>query len=157
VGEEGEESGEDARDQRPPEKTIATEKEKRKRRPEVRAAENRSGVHVLGFAVDEGPVLPGGFHQVDDQVLRLEAGRFGEELGHVLEEFAFLLGLAAGAESDLDEDDFVGAPDAEILRVVDEAVVGVFVDDLEAIVGRDGEGVDHGFVDGVGDGAAVFR
>src|SRR5262249_291766 len=60
------------------------------------------------------------------------------------------------AHGDLDKDDLVRTIDAEVFRVINEIVGGVFVDGLEAIIWRDGDGFDHGAMDAVGDGTAIF-
>lgn len=107
-------------------------------------------VHVVGVAVAEGPIFPGGFGEDDYDFVGRDAGGLGEELGDAFVEFAFLLGLATVAEGDVDEDHSVGAVDAEVVWVVEQVGGGVLGDDLEAVVGGDGDGFDHGAVDGVG-------
>src|SRR5713101_6095051 len=96
---------------------------------------------VLGFAVAERPVLPGYFDDVDEEILRSQAGGFCQKLDDAAEKGALLCGLAAGAHGDLHEDDFIRALDAEVLRVVEEILRRIFGDDLEAIVWRNGDGI----------------
>jgi hypothetical protein len=67
-----------------------------------------------------------------------------KNFGHTLEAFAFLLGLAFGAHRNLHEDDLVGALDAKIGPIVDEASGRVLGDHLEAVVAREGECFNHG-------------
>jgi hypothetical protein len=87
----------------------------------------------VGVAVAEGPIFPGGFHQIDDDVLRADAWGSREEFDDAFVEGAFLLGLAAEAQRDLDEDHFVGTVDVEVVGVVDQAFSGMFGDYLEAV------------------------
>jgi hypothetical protein len=85
--------------------------------PSYDKREPESGVHVLGFAIPERPVFPGGFDQVYEEILRRQARRFRQDFGHTLEEFSFLLRLPSKAHGDLNKDDVVGARNAEILRI----------------------------------------
>src|SRR5450432_1603292 len=110
----------------------------------------------MGLAISEGPVLPSCLHQRDQKILRRQPGGLREDLGHALEEFSFLLWLAAKAQGDLDKDDPVGALDAKVLWIVDQIGSGVLGDDLEMVVGRDGDSLDHGTMHAVSQGFAIF-
>jgi hypothetical protein len=98
---------------------------------------------VLSYAVAEGPVLFFNFDQADQNIL-LANTEFGVEMfGNGGVEGSFHFGGAAFVEGDLDEDDAVGAGDAEVFRIVDKGVVVMLGDDLEVVLGRDVEGGDH--------------
>ena len=114
-------------------------------------------IHVLSFAASERPVLPGYFHQIDEEVLRTQAGIFGEYLCHTFIELALLLGLASGTQRDLHKDYAVGALNAEILRVVDKTIRVVFGNHLKPVIGGNCQGLQHGPVNAIGHGSAVFR
>jgi len=64
----------------------------------------------------------------------------------------FLLDGAATGQGDLDQHDAVVAVDVQVVAVVDEPPGWVLGDHLEAVVGRDGDGLDHRRVDDVADG-----
>jgi hypothetical protein len=43
----------------------------------------------LGFAIPERPILPGGFDEGYEEILRRQAWRLRQDFGHTLEEFRF--------------------------------------------------------------------
>jgi hypothetical protein len=45
----------------------------------------RSVLRVLGFAHAKRPIFPGDFHEINDDILRADAGRLGEQFGDALE------------------------------------------------------------------------
>jgi hypothetical protein len=104
----------------------------------------------LGFAIAERPVFPGSFDKVDEEILRPQAGSFCKNFGHALVEFSFLLRLPARAQRDLNEDNAIGAMNTEILGIVDEAFGCMFRDYPEAVVRRDGDGLDHRAMNAIG-------
>jgi hypothetical protein len=89
--------------------------------------------------------------------LRPQARRFSKNFGHALEEFAFLLGLASGGHRNLHEDGLVGALDAKIGSIVDEAFGPVLGDHLEAVVGRESECFNHGALHAIAKRVAIVR
>jgi hypothetical protein len=111
----------------------------------------------LGFAIAEGPVFPSDFHEIDHQILRLQARGFSKNFGHALEEFAFLLGLASGAHRNLREDDVVEALDTKIGPTVDEAFGRVLGDRLKAVVGRESECFNHGALHAIAKRVAIVQ
>src|SRR5215472_3609881 len=113
-------------------------------------------VHVMGVSVSERPVLPGNFHQIDEEILGTQARRLFQNLRHAFEERTLLLRFAAGAHGDLHEDDAVGPGDTEISGVVDQAIAGMFRYDLKAIGSRNRQGFDHSLVNAVGKGLAIL-
>ena len=68
---------------------------------------------------------------------------------------ALLFHIAAFVPGDLDRDEVVGAGDAKVVRIVDQAVGVVFLDDLEAIILRYTHAA-HGVVDDLADALAIF-
>jgi hypothetical protein len=73
-------------------------------------------------------------------VLAAEAGVFGKQVGEAAVEGLLRFGVAPVAGDDVDEDDVVGAGDAEIVRVVDQLVRGELADELEAVSRCDSRG-----------------
>jgi hypothetical protein len=45
----------------------------------------RSVLRVWGFAHAKRPIFPGDFHEINDDILRADAGRLGEQFGDALE------------------------------------------------------------------------
>src|SRR6266852_4291208 len=102
---------------------------------------------VLRNAVAEGPVLLLHFHQVDEHVLDSNIELGIQALGDAFVEGLLALHTAALGERDLNDDDPVAPPNAEIAGVVDERALIVLGDDLKAVVPRHGYGLDHGLID----------
>jgi hypothetical protein len=71
--------------------------------------------------------------------------------------FAFLLGLASGAHRDLHEDDFVGALDAQVRALVNQALGRMLRNHLEAVVRWERERFDHGALHAVTKSLAIVR
>jgi hypothetical protein len=111
----------------------------------------------LGLAISKRPVFPGGFDEVYRQILRRQARRFCQNFSHALEEFSFLLRLAAKAHGDLNEDDAVGTMNTEVLRIVNERFWRIFSDDLEAVIRRNGDSFDHRPMNSIRKRLAIFR
>ena len=82
----------------------------------------------MGLAIPEGPVFPGGFDEIHEEILRRQARLLRQDFGHTLEEFSFLLRLPAKAHGDLYEDDAIGTMNAEILRSVNKRFWQIFSD-----------------------------
>jgi hypothetical protein len=111
----------------------------------------------LGFAIPERPIFPRGFDEIYDEVLRRQTGRLRQDFGHTLEELSFLLRLPAKAHGDLNEDDAVGTPNTEILRIVKKPVWRMFRDYLKAVIRWDSDGFDHRSMNSIGKRFAIFR
>jgi hypothetical protein len=62
---------------------------------ESKTTPQSSDIHVLSFAVPKGPILPTDFDQIDGEILRAQAGRLRQYLGHAFVEETFLLRLSA--------------------------------------------------------------
>jgi hypothetical protein len=62
---------------------------------ESKTTPQSSDIHVVSFAVPEGPILPTDFDQIDQEILRAQAGRLRQYLGHAFVEETFLLRLSA--------------------------------------------------------------
>src|SRR5690349_17866297 len=76
---------------------------------------------------------------------------FGDGL---VEEF-FLLHSSPFIEGDLDDDQVIGAIDAQILGIKDEMLFVVFGQDLEVVVFRYANGLAHGGIDQLSDAFGV--
>src|SRR6266480_412116 len=120
------------------------------------AASCASSLRVLGFTLAEGPVLPGHLDEVDEQILRSEPGILRQQRGSTAHEVPLLRRLAAGGKRDLHQHNIVAALNAEIGGIVDQSIRAVLGDDLEPILLRHGELLDHGAMNAVGDRPPVF-
>src|SRR5207248_1781320 len=113
-------------------------------------------LRVLGFAVAERPVFPGDLDEVDEKVLRPEARIICEQCSGTRHEVPLLRRLASRGKRDLHQHHVIASLDAEIRRIVDQSVGVVLGDDLEPIVLRCGERLDHGAMNAIGDRPPVF-
>lgn len=82
----------------------------------------------------ERPVLALHLHQVDEDILKADANCFVKAMGDGAVEGFLLLQGAALVPGDLDADEVIGARNAQVAGVVDEAIRFVLLDDLEAII-----------------------
>src|SRR5215510_4814165 len=105
--------------------------------------------NVLCDAVAEGPILLLDLDQVDEDVLRAHVQLEAQAFDYALVEGLFHLDATAFVQRDLDGDEAVGAVDVEIVRVEDEALARVLGDDLEPVLERHVQGVEHRLVDDV--------
>jgi hypothetical protein len=124
---------------------------------ESKTTPQSSDIHVVSFAVPEGPILPTDFDQIDEEILRAQAGGLCQYFGHAFVEEALLLRLAAGAQRDLNKDDAIGPRNAEVLRVVHKAFGGMLGYNLKMVIGRDGERFNHRAMNAIADGPAKFH
>src|ERR1700688_1265184 len=115
------------------------------------------GGNVLGFAVAERPVFFWHFHQGDEDIFAAEFQACMQSVGDGFVEALLHFDGAAGAKRDLHEDAVVGAMNAEIIPVEEQLSLGVFGDDLEAVIFGDGEAVQQSLVDDLTNLGAIFR
>src|ERR1700756_4048125 len=111
---------------------------------------------VLRLAIAEGPVLLLDLDKTDEDVFLAHARRLRESICDRLVELLLLLDGAAFVPGDLDDDEIIGAGDAEIVRGVLEIVGIVLIDDLEAVVHGPAD-AEHRVIDGAADLLAIGR
>jgi hypothetical protein len=115
-----------------------------------------TGRDVLGFAIAERPVFFGDFNKIDDDIFPAQLYRFVQSIGNGFVEALFHFDAASGVESDLDEDAIVGTMNAEIVSIKLQLCLGMFGDDLEAIVLGDSETLEQRLVNDLTDLGAIF-
>jgi len=114
---------------------------------------DRGGV-VLGFAVAEGPVAFGDFDEVDEDVFAADAEPLVQAVGNGFVEGPFHFHGAAFVEGDLDEDAIRRAGDVQVGGIEDEVFRRMFGDDLEAVIGGNFQGDEHGLINNIAQGLA---
>src|SRR5919107_1758658 len=110
----------------------------------------------LGAPQDEGPVLAGVRGDGDDEVAGSQAGGLLQPSRQPGVERP-LLGLRAPLLEDLQDDEVVGALDAQAGVLADELSRVVFGDHLVPVPGGCGEHVKHHLLDGVGQATELVR
>src|SRR5436190_22350982 len=108
------------------------------------------------FAEAERPVFLRHFDEIDPNVL-LALSERGEVVGDAAEKRALLLQAATCTDGDLDDDDVVGARDAEVAGVVNQVARLVFREQLETVQFRDVDRLDERAMQRVAKLAAKFR
>ena len=112
---------------------------------------------VLGNAVAEGPVFLLHLDKVDENVLTSEANALVHPVGDCFVEGFFGLDRPSLVEGELDDQRVRASIDSEIGRIDEQGVPGVLGNHLKAIIPGYIECRDHRIINGIGDGAAVFR
>jgi hypothetical protein len=97
----------------------------------------------LRFAVTEGEVLNRYLEQTYKHILWSDIEFIRERVTDLLVELLLLIASAPFSERYLDDDDPVGTLDPEKRTVVDQTTGLVFSDDLEVIIFRDPDRIDH--------------
>ena len=115
----------------------------------------RSG--VLRYAVSEGPVLLLDLDEIDENVLAPEPDALVHPVGDCFVEGFFGLDRPSLVEGELDDQRVRASIDSEIGRIDEQGVPGVLGYHLKAIIPGYIECRDHRIINGIGDGAAVFR
>src|SRR5579863_9584763 len=113
------------------------------------------GLRILRLPLAERPVFFDDFHQIDENVLRAQAGILCQPFDDTAVERLLLLDATGIAHRHLDEHEVVRAHDVEVFGIVDEAVLVVLGDGGEKVLLRYVEGFAQRPIDVVGDGAPV--
>jgi hypothetical protein len=101
---------------------------------------------VLSLAVTEGPILLRDFDQVDEDIFPAKLDAFMETVRECFVEALLQLGGTAAVQGDLKHDNIVRPLYAEILAIDWQARLGVFRDDLKAVMFRNLENVHQGLI-----------
>src|SRR5437667_8356672 len=112
---------------------------------------------VLRLPATERPVFLLHLDKIDEDVLRPEIQALLQPRRNGLVEGAFLINGSAFVERHLNDHAILRSLDTQIIGIDNEIVAGMFRDDLETIVLWDFEGPDHGVIDDLPDGLAVFH
>jgi hypothetical protein len=103
----------------------------------------------------ERPVFRKHLDQVDENILGAQARILGQPFGDAPIKLLLLCRRTRVADGDLDLDQIVAAPDAEIVRVIDEIVFVMFGQDHETVAFGNIEGLAQGLIDTFKNGLAV--
>src|ERR1700735_3992286 len=94
--------------------------------------------YVLRLATAERPVFLRHLDQIDENILPAQLQGFMQAVGDSFIEALLHLNRTAAAQRNLYKDAVVGPVNAEVVPVKQQFSLGMFRDDLEAVVLRDG-------------------
>src|SRR6266702_1332734 len=103
----------------------------------------RHSRNVLRHAVSKRPILFLHFDQVDEHIFAPQFQPFMQAIGNGLVEALLCFRSPSRVQRDLDEDAIVCTLDSQVLRVVDQAGLLVFRDDLKLILLRHVQCFNH--------------
>ncbi len=113
--------------------------------------------HQRCVAVPHGPIRVIVFNEIDEDVLRPDAGLLLQKLGYFLMKLNAQVAAPAASQDNIDDDEVISAGNIQKGRMIDKILRVIFIDDVKLIFARNPNYLHQSPVYRIADCATILR